>query len=102
MAYKIYVNEKRVDPAVLLILQALNVMWESFYRLIMDSTKEYSELTETERWNIYESSQQNFEDRLKFDEQSKPLLFIQLLECMSLPAACDCFVKLDDVAGLDR
>lgn len=82
VAYEIYEKDTRIDRVVLLILQALNVRWNSFYRLIMNSTKEiretikkYSELTGNERLRIYEPSQQQEpDDRLKFDEQSKILL----------------------------
>jgi hypothetical protein len=82
VAYEIHGSDEKCDPTVLLILQALSVRWDNFYRVIMDSTqgfreiiKRFSELTERDRSIVYDDSQQqNLEERLRFDEESKRLL----------------------------
>lgn len=43
LAYEIHGSDEQCDPAVLLILQAISVRWDSFYRLFINSACTNSE-----------------------------------------------------------
>lgn len=77
IAYEIHGSDEKCDPEVLLILQAISVRWDNSYRLIMNTTRDfrdiirkYSELTENERFMIYDNPE-SLDERLKFDGVEK-------------------------------
>jgi predicted KAP-like P-loop ATPase len=43
VAYDIYYSNKKIDPTQLLLVQAINIRWNNFYRLIVRSSKEFRE-----------------------------------------------------------
>ena len=85
MAYEIHSSNNRIDATCLLILQAISVRWDSFYRTLINSTRElrdhikgYSELTEEERAYVWDPklipSQKGGWKTVNLDEQSKRVL----------------------------
>ena len=85
VAYEIHSGNKRIDATCLLILQAISVRWDSFYRILINSTKELrdsikrcSELTEDERAFVWDPklgpSQKEGWKTVSLEEESKRVL----------------------------